>query len=58
MAVHYDIILCERLGMCPKLPHNNRVNPGYLLYSFSTQPVGPEGFRTSPRIRKAVKEGT
>lgn len=53
-----DIIPSERLGMCPKLAPNNRVNPGYSLYSFSTEPVCPGGFGTRPGIRNAVKEGT
>lgn len=58
MAVPYDIIPSEKLGMSPKLPRNNRVNPRYLLCSFNTEPVCPEGFRTNPSIRNAVKERT
>lgn len=58
MAVLCDIIPSESLGMCAQLPHNDRVSPGCLLCSISTESVCPEGFRTSPGIRNAVKEGT
>lgn len=57
MAVPCDITRSERLGMCSKLPHNSRVNPGYLLYSFNTEPMSRR-LQDKMHIRNAIKERT
>lgn len=57
IAVLYDVIPSKRLGMFPKLPHNNRVNPGYLLYSFSKSLCVQEASGQAQALDMQLKKG-